>query len=189
MSTGPSEDIGPTGYTGTTGTTGDTGITGDTGSNGTTGPTGDTGITGDTGSSGTTGTSGTTGAPAPAPAPSPYIITLDDLISTVNTITEKEAQDKQALSILVTPDSNTITNNLFQWAKIGFPSLYPILNISINVPPKCSDGQTRKFYDYMTYVLGHPIGDDMLLLQAKLPGMKLSYSLDYTSITFHVEKA
>ena len=157
---------GPTGYTGYTGPTGDTGDTGDTR---------DTGITGP--------------FPAPAPAPSPYIITLDDLISTVNTISEKEAQDKQALSILVTPDSNTITNNLFQWAKLGFPAVYPILSISINVPAKCSDGETRGLYDYMTYVLGHPISDDVPLLQAKLPGMKLSYSLDYTSITFHVEKA
>jgi len=163
MNTGPTGDIGYTGYTG---------------------PTGDTGYTGDTGDTGITGP-----APAPAPAPSPYIITLDDLISTVNTISEKEAQDKQALSILVTPDSNTITNNLFQWAKLGFPAVYPILSISINVPAKCSDGETRGLYDYMTYVLGHPISDDVPLLQAKLPGMKLSYSLDYTSITFHVEKA
>ena len=165
-------NTGPTGYTGYTGYTGPTGYTGYTGY---TGPTGDTGITGP--------------FPAPAPAPSPYIITLDDLISTVNTISEKEAQDKQALSILVTPDSNTITNNLFQWAKLGFPAVYPILSISINVPAKCSDGETRGLYDYMTYVLGHPISDDVPLLQAKLPGMKLSYSLDYTSITFHVEKA
>ena len=172
MNTGPTGDIGYTGYTGPSGDTGYTGYTG---------PTGDTGYTGTTGPTGP--------APAPAPAPSPYIITLDDLISTVNTITEKEAQDKQALSILVTPDSNTITNNLYQWAKLGFPAVYPILNISINVPAKCSDGQTRGLYDYMTYVLGHPISDDVPLLQAKLPGMKLSYSLDYTSITFHVEKA
>ena len=155
-----------------------------------TGPTGYTGYTGPTGDTGDTGDTGITGPfPAPAPAPSPYIITLDDLISTVNTISEKEAQDKQALSILVTPDSNTITNNLFQWAKLGFPAVYPILSISINVPAKCSDGETRGLYDYMTYVLGHPISDDVPLLQAKLPGMKLSYSLDYTSITFHVEKA
>ena len=117
-----------------------------------TGPTGDIGYTGYTGPTGDTGYTGTTGptgpAPAPAPAPSPYIITLDDLISTVNTITEKEAQDKQALSILVTPDSNTITNNLYQWAKLGFPAVYPILNISINVPAKCSDGQTRGSVSY-----------------------------------------
>ena len=102
---------------------------------------------------------------------------------------QKEAQDKQKLSILVNPDSSMITNNLYQWGRLGFPSIYPILNISIDVPSKCSDGQTRGFYDYMTYVLGHPIGDDMILLQAKLPGMKLSYSYDYTSITFYVDKA
>jgi hypothetical protein len=164
--------------------TGPTGMTGDTGY---TGPTGDTGSTGLSGFTGYTGIVGPTGVVAPAP--SPYIITLDDLVSSVNTITEKEAQDKQALSILVTPDSNTITNSLYQWAKLGFPAIYPILTISINVPAKCSDGQTRGLYDYITYVLGHPISDDVPLLQAKLPGMKLSYSLDYTSITFHVEKA
>jgi len=181
MSTGPTGPTGTTEFTGTTGPTGFTGYTGDTGY---TGPTGYTGMTGPMGYTGYTGP-----APAPAPAPSPYIMTLDDLVSSVNTITEKEAQDKQALSILVTPDSTTITNNLYQWAKLGFPAVYPILTISINVPAKCSDGQTRGLYDYMTYVLGHPISDDVPLLQAKLPGMKLSYSLDYTSITFHVEKA
>ena len=160
-----------------------------------TGPTGNTGPTGMTGDTGPTGYVGSnvpfynTGATAAAPAPSPYIITLDDLISSVNTITEKEAQDRQALSILVTPDSNTITNNLFQWAKLGFPAVYPILTISVDVPSKCSDGQTRGFYDYITYVLGHPISDDVPLLQAKLPGMKLSYSISYNTITFHVERA
>lgn len=175
---------GPTGYTGPSIDIIDNGITGDTGYTGPTGNTGDTGYTGPTGNTGDSIL-----VPAPAPAPSPYIITLDDLISTINTISEKEAQDKQKLSILVNPDSSMITNNLYQWAKLGFPAVYPILSISITVPPKCSDGLTRTFYDYMTYVLGHQIGDDMMLLQAKLPGMKLSYSLDYTSITFHVEKA
>ena len=185
--TGSVEDVtGPTGVTGSveepTDVTGSTGVTGPTGSTGSveaTGPTGSTGYTIPTGYTGPTVT-------ITAPVVSPYIITMDDLVATTTSIKAKETSDKEALSILSAPD---ITTNLYHWAKLGFPAVYPILSISITVPPKCSDGQTRTFYDYMTYVLGHQIGEDMTLLQAKLPGMKLSYSLDYTSITFHVEKA
>jgi len=156
----------------------------------------DTGPTGFTGSSidyinsiavsdtGPTGPSGDTGATL-----SPYILTLTDLLSSHDALIQKEAADKASLSILTNPDASTIKSSLFQWARLGFPNVFPILSITLTVPPVCSDGTTRTFYDYITYVLGHQVGDDMLLLQAKLPGMKLSYSLDWTSITFHVEKA
>ena len=169
--------------------TGPTGMTEMTGSIEMTGSTGSTEMTGSTGSTGSTGMYMPQPSTYVPQETSPYIITLDDLVATTTTIKLKEDADKDALSILSSPDSLTITNNLYNWAKLGFPNVYPILSISINVPPKCSDGKTRNFYDYVTYILGHQIADDMLLLQAKLPGMKLSYSMDYTSVTFHVEKA
>ena len=181
MSTGPTGPTGTTEFTGTTGPTGFTGFTGDTGY---TGPTGYTGMTGPMGYTGYTGP-----APAPAPAPSPYIMTLDDLVSSVNTITEKEAQDKQALSILVTPDSTTITNNLYQWAKLGFPAVYPILTISINVPSKCSDGQTRAFYDYVQYLLSSPVQSFITTLNAQVLGVSFNFFLkDPNTIGLNVNR-
>jgi hypothetical protein len=201
--------IEPTGTTGVTGiestgatgieSTGATGIesTGATGieSTGATGieSTGATGIesTGSTGATETTGASGMIGMQIPSLTgiqivSSPYIMTMDDLVTSHDQLVHKESVDRRSLDILTAPDIKT---NLYQWARIGFPNTYPILTISLSVPPTCSDGQTRTFYDYVTYLLGHQISDDMLLLQAKLPGMKLSYSLNWTNITFHVEKA
>ena len=120
---------------------------------------------------------------------SPYIITLDDLVTSHDQLVQKELTDRTSLSVLASPDSSILKTNLYQWARVGFPNTFPILTITLTVPPLCADGQIRTFYDYTTYLLGHPIAEDMLLLQSKLPGMKLSYSLDWTSITFHVERA
>jgi hypothetical protein len=150
-------------------------------------PTGSTGFTGATGAPEPAPAPGPEPAPAPASGPAP-IISIDDLVSAHDLLLQKEAADKLTVSVFATPETSDLTGKLYMWAKGGFAPIYPLYTVVLQVPQTCADGVSRNFYEYTRYLLGDEIGVAMAALNARLPGMTLSYSLTDTSATLHVSK-
>ena len=116
------------------------------------------------------------------------IISIDQLVHSHDILVKKEADDRALLSKISNPDPSDLTAKLYQWARVGFPPIYPLIPIILTVPTTCADGATRTFYDYVEYLLGGTLADEMAKLQTRLPGMQLSYSFGNTMTTIHVSK-
>lgn len=112
--------------------------------------------------------------PAPAPAPAP--ITLNDILSTVELIEQKEATDKAALESIGAITFETLKAKLVQWAKAGFPNAYEIYQVSIVPPTVCSDGTTRDLSDYILFCSGKTIHEHVTVLQTKVTDMIVSFA-------------
>lgn len=112
--------------------------------------------------------------PAPAPAPAP--ITLNDILSTVELIEQKEATDKAALESIGAITFETLKAKLVQWAKAGFPNAYEIYQVSIVPPTVCSDGTTRDLSNYIQFCSGKTIHEHVAVLQTKVTDMIVSFA-------------
>lgn len=125
----------------------------------------------------------------PTPEPTPvYIITLDELKATQQAISRKENVDRATVFRFVEPDPEELKRKLLHWAAAGLPDGFQIISISIEPPQKCMDGQVRTKFEYVEYLLGTTLYQKILLLQAKLPGMILSYSIPDSQVCIHVSK-
>jgi hypothetical protein len=125
----------------------------------------------------------------PPPPVSPYIITLADLMAIHDVISQREADDIAKLTSLSSPNEAQLKVALMQWACCGFPDIYPVFTLTMQVPGVCADGVSRSLFDYVPYLTSKTIAESMNVLQAKLSGIQLSYSLPSGGITYHATKA
>jgi hypothetical protein len=126
--------------------------------------------------------------PVPVVELNPYIITLDELKASQEALSHKEILDKSALFRFVEPASEELKQKLFQWASLGLPDGFQLYSVALEVPLKCSDGLVRSTFEYTEYLLGTTLSEKIQLLQAKLPGMVLSYSIPGPQVCLHVSK-
>ena len=160
-----------------------------------TGPTGtteQTEVTGTTESTGPTGTTESTGPTGPIPVDmpqAPSVLRLEDILSSVQVLQQKEQSDKSLLESIGTLSFDAIKPALVQWATSGFRNAYPIHEIFISAPPLCSDGQIRVLMDYIQFVSGKTIQDHVAALQARLPDIVVSFAYTGVSIVVVVSKA
>lgn len=110
------------------------------------------------------------------PPPPPPPITIDDLLSSVEVITQKENEDKALLEGIGNMSHDTLKNKLLSWATAGFPNVYEITRITINPPALCSDGVHRELADYITFCSGKTINEHVDILGAKVTGMTISFA-------------
>jgi hypothetical protein len=127
--------------------------------------------------------------PVPTVEPSPYIITLDELKETQEALSHKESLDRSTVIRFVEPDTEELKRKLLQWATVGLPNVFQLFSVSIEPPTRCMDGISRPKFEYIEYLLGTTIYEKFQLLQVKLPGMVLSYSLPDSQLCMHVSKA
>ena len=127
-------------------------------------------------------------APVSVVAPPSYIITIDELKATQEALSHKESTDRSAVFRFVQPDSEELKRKLISWAASGLPDGFRLDSISIEPPSKCIDGQIRPKFEYVEYLLGTTLFERLQLLQSKLPGMALSYSLPDSQVCMHVSK-
>jgi len=127
----------------------------------------------------------------PSPEPeSPYITTLEELMSTQGAIVQKEANDKVALLKVFNPERSSLKLLLTNWASQGFPENWVVNTVQANPPMVCSDSQTRRFYEYVLYLLGSPIQPFLDVLNAQVPGVTFNFFLkDVNTIGLNVSKA
>jgi len=124
----------------------------------------------------------------PVPEPSPYIATLDELIGSAEATLKKESDDRALVQQISNPNPASLKTKLLEWASVGFPSAYEIISISLVPPSVCTDGQVRTKFDYVNYLLGMQLGDQLRVLETKLPGMALSYSTPDSRVCVHVSR-
>jgi hypothetical protein len=126
--------------------------------------------------------------PTPLPPPSP-IATIDELTQSHNAIVKKENKDKASLTQIANPNRISIRAALISWTSRGFPANFVILSIPISQPNICSDGIQRSIEDYISYLLGNSIHDELTKLQPQLVGITLSYSITNNNLNIQVSNA
>jgi hypothetical protein len=121
---------------------------------------------------------------------SPYITTLEELMSTQGAIVQKEADDKVALLRVFNPERSTLKLLLTNWASQGFPQNWVVNTVQANPPVLCADSQTRRFYEYVLYLLGSPIQPLLDGLNSRVPGVSFNFFLkDVNTIGLNVSRA
>lgn len=106
----------------------------------------------------------------------PPIITLNDILSSVEVITQKENDDKIALEALATIPYDTLKSKLLTWATSGFPNVYEICKLTITPPATCSDGVTRDLSDYIQFCSGKTIQEHVASLQSRVQDMVITFA-------------
>lgn len=120
----------------------------------------------------------------------PDIVSMSDLINEHATIVQRESSMNAMLtSQLITVGPSAFKAKLINWATLGFPAIYPILNLQVDVPNICADGVSRSLQAFVEYSLGMPLSVVIESLSAKLPGMDVSYSCSGSSFSIHVSRA
>jgi len=122
-----------------------------------------------------------------------YIIKLDDIDSSLQTIIQKESNNKNAF---INIDYDLLKKNLFTWAANGYPDSFKAYKMTMNDPTvtngryTCSDGVFRDVWEYIPFILGMSIHELVSSFQGKLKGMTLSYSVEInpTTLNLHVSK-
>jgi hypothetical protein len=118
-----------------------------------------------------------------------YIVTFEELASTQGAIVQKEVNDKLYLSYVFQPSPDVLKTQLLVWASLGFPANWVVFTAQASPPVVCSDGQTRKFYEYVLYLLGNPIQTYLDTLNAQVLGVSFNFFLkDVDTIGLNVSK-
>lgn len=114
-----------------------------------------------------------------APTPVPEVlspITIDDILNTQEVLKQKELTDKALLDSIGSMSHEELKTKLIRWASSGFPNVYEVHQVSINVPSKCSDGTIRNLTDYIQFCSGKTIQEHVDILQQKATGMIFSFA-------------
>jgi len=119
------------------------------------------------------------------------LISLSDLVAAVEVIQSRENADRLLIQTLTTIDENDLRARLITWATLGFPNVYVLYSLQLSRMEKCSDGVVRNdLLEYFQYLEPNvSISEIVTNLEAKLPGMSLSYSYgtDFT-LRIHVTR-
>ena len=133
---------------------------------------------------------------APIPTPDepivvlpPPVISMNDILSSVELVMQKEKEDKATLESIGTIGFNDLKNKLLTWGTLGFPNVYEIYRIVITPPTVCSDGVSRSLGDYIEFCSGKPIQDHVAVLQQRVQDMTISFTNMGTYIGIVVTKA
>jgi len=106
----------------------------------------------------------------------PDVLTLADLLNDQSVIQSKEQADKVLLDSISTRTVASIRPKLVEWILKGRPSPFPLFEVNVQPPTRCSDGEIRGLADYIRYCSGKSIEEHVVLLQAKLPDIHLSFA-------------
>jgi hypothetical protein len=116
-------------------------------------------------------------------------VAIEDLLNDVFVIQQKESSDKASLLGVSNLSAASLRPMLVSWAGQGFPNAYPILDLSIQPPAKCSDGVARSLADYIEFVSGKSLAEHVAVLQSRMTGIVVSYAWTGQTILIVVSKA
>lgn len=109
------------------------------------------------------------------PVPLPTISTTDILAATESVLNTEEAH-RSALNEIATISYDELKAILIRWGLAGFPSTYVLRELIIAPPPVCSDGVARNLQEYILYISGKTIQENVALIQACTPEFVISYT-------------
>ena len=123
------------------------------------------------------------------PPQPPPILSLDDLLNTVDYEVQKESADRLIVNAFMNPSYDALKTMLKPWAKAGFPTSFLISSIELNVPPVCADGVSRSLSFYFEYLLGVSIATALQNIATNTSGMSFTYSHDGSKkLNLHITK-
>ena len=109
------------------------------------------------------------------PSPPPPI-SIADILNSVEVIQQKEATDSASLHAIGNATIDSLRNTLVNWARLGFPNAYTLMEVTVTPPAQCSDGVVRDLTNYITFCSGKTIQEHVALLQEKLVDMTVSFA-------------
>jgi len=115
---------------------------------------------------------------------SEYVVTMDDLLQNQTTARQQEETDRAGLQPFVTPTD--FSAPLSRWASSGFQSPFTIFAVQFTVPAVCSDGVKRTPYDYICFLLGKTVNEQVELFQTSFQGIKVSCLVSDTTLSIRV---
>ena len=139
-------------------------------------------------STGPTGTMPYVQMGATGPTGPTFVMTMEQLLQTSQNALQLEAADKAKLTVLLNPNTASLTPAFLQWTSQGFPPIFVLASIILSPPTVCSDGVLRNFYDYVTFLLGADLSSRVQAFATNFSGMEMSYSVSGTTVKIHVSK-
>ena len=115
-------------------------------------------------------------------------ITLAQLQESATGIAMQESLDRASLSPLLSPNLTSLNPTLLQWTSMGFPDTFNLLSITINPLPICSDGVSRNFYDYISYLIGNDISAQTQLFQQNFVDIRCDYIIVGNTLSICISK-
>lgn len=106
----------------------------------------------------------------------PPVITLNDILSSVEVIAQKEQEDKATLESIALIPHETLKSKLVTWATLGFPNVYEIHRLVIIPPTICSDGVSRNLSDYIEFCSQKPMQEHVASLQQRVQDMVITFA-------------
>jgi hypothetical protein len=117
------------------------------------------------------------------------LITLDALKETTQARTAKEDADKATLLTLFDTSKNGLVEKLHTWAGAGFPEGHVVLSAAIVVPASCIDGVKRTLFEYVAYLLGSSLNEQVVALQAQVGGVTFGWRVPAGQVQVVVSQA
>lgn len=117
------------------------------------------------------------------------VLSLDDLLQDHSIRLQQEASDKATIESIGLMPLETLKTKLLTWVSLKMPAAYPVLDISLQPPSKCSDGLTRGLAEYIVFVTGRPFQDHVADLQQKVSGVSFGFQNLGSALRIVVSKA
>lgn len=116
------------------------------------------------------------------------LISLTQLQETATGIAMQESVDRASLFPFTSPDLSSLTPKLLEWTSLGFPNTFNLVSITIIPLPICSDGVSRSFYDYVSYLIGIDISAQTQLFQQNFVDITCGYTIDGNTLGICISK-
>lgn len=121
--------------------------------------------------------------PVGTPSP-PDIVRLDDILSDIDFLRRKEAEDKVLIESIATLSTSHIREKAKAWALSGFPPSFPLYQITLSIPRKCSDGISRNLAEYIEFLTSEDLYQHLDKLKEKVSGFTINFAVMGTTIVF-----
>ena len=119
----------------------------------------------------------------------PDVVSMDSLMNDQTMLLQREIDTKTFLmDRLINVPTSSLKPLLLQWASVGFPPAFILLQLQIDVPQICSDGVVRTPSQYIEFCMGTDAPQLYLALSSKLPGIMVSYAMIGSTLTAYVSK-
>jgi len=114
-----------------------------------------------------------------------YLFSVNTLLTEHEVLLQKEGNDRTLASKIASPIVSDLGEKLKEWARVGFPYMFLVSSFTFGIPNECSDGVKRTLDEYISFLTGHTIDENIQLLQSKLDG--IAVHCEYTSpISFNL---
>ena len=115
---------------------------------------------------------------------------MDDLLQAQSTAQQQEDTDRAGLRPFICPTlpPADFSTPLSRWANAGFQSPFTIFSVQFTPPAVCSDGVSRTPYDYICFLLGQSVNDQLDSFKTNFQGFAIACMVSDTTLSIQVSK-